>query len=464
MSFFSRLLPKAYIYGKILYHSQKIGGNDISFAYIVKNKLKEIISSVTSHTEAYVKRPDKDFTRKRGLPLDTVIALLISMGGNSLRIELLEHTNYDIKTVTTSAFVQQRDKILPEAFAFILNEFTNSFNDKKTCKGHRLFAIDGSDLNIAHNPKDLDTYFQDKPDRKGYNQLHLNAMFDLNNKLYQDVIIQPGKKKNECCALTDMVDRSNVDGDVIVIADRGYEGYNVFAHIEQKGWKYLIRAKDIDSNGIAAALNLPKYGEFDKTVHITLTRKHTKKVRENRELYKFISSTTTFDYLDYEENQYYSLSLRVVRIRISDDVYETIITNLNPFQFPPTVIKELYHLRWGIESSFRELKYAIGLICFHSKTVGHIIQEIYAKLIMYNFCELITLNVVIEQKYTKHAYQVNFTHAILICVRFFRCTDNMPPVYAEALIALDILPVRPGRSDPRKVKPKSVVSFIYRVS
>lgn len=30
----------------------------------------------------------------------------------------------------------------------------------------------------------------------------------------------------------------------ILIADRGYEVYNNMAHIEQKGWKYLIRVKN----------------------------------------------------------------------------------------------------------------------------------------------------------------------------------------------------------------------------
>ena len=37
-------------------------------------------------------------------------------------------------------------------------------------------------------------------------------------------------------------------------------------------------------------------------------------------------------------------------------------------------------MRWGIETAFRELKYAIGLTCFHAKNPEYIKQEIYAKL------------------------------------------------------------------------------------
>lgn len=51
----------------------------------------------------------------------------------------------------------------------------------------------------------------------------------------------------------------------------------------------------------------------------------------------------------------------------------------------------------GIETSFRDLKYTIGLLHFHSKS-GHILQEIYARLIMYNFSEPITSHAIIERK------------------------------------------------------------------
>lgn len=54
-------------------------------------------------------------------------------------------------------------------------------------------------------------------------------------------------------------------------------------------------------------------------------------------------------------------------------------------------------MRWGIETSFRELKYSVTLLHLHSKKVDFIYQEIFAKLIMYNFCQMITQSVVIQQ-------------------------------------------------------------------
>jgi len=261
-----------------------------------------------------------------------------------------------------------------------------------------------------------------------------------------------------------MVDRSDITEKVIVIADRGYESYNVFAHIEQKGWNYIIRVKDKDSTGILSAMNLPDEDTFDVKKHSVLTRKQTNAVKANPALYKFLPKASTFDYLDLYENKFYPISFRIVRFPISDSGYETIITNLDVEEFPVEKIKELYHLRWGIETSFRELKYLIGLTSFHAKKVEYIIQEIYARLTMYNFCELITMNVVIHQKDTQYGYQANFTAAIKICKYYFKCPNDISPPDVEALIQKNILPIRPGRTDPRKVKPKSTVSFNYRVA
>ena len=62
-------------------------------------------------------------------------------------------------------------------------------------------------------------------------------------------------------------------------------------------------------------------------------------------------------------------------------------TNLPENEFDITELKNLYQMRWGIETSFRELKYAIGLTHFHAKKTEYVKQEIWARLILYNFCE-----------------------------------------------------------------------------
>jgi len=95
-----------------------------------------------------------------------------------------------------------------------------------------------------------------------------------------------------------------------------------------------------------------------------------------------------------------------------------------------------------------------------------LVQEVFARIIMYNFAEMITSHVIISKADTKHAYQVNFTVAIHICRHFLRMwfKRNTFPPDVEALIRKNILPVRMGRKGKRKMRYKSAVSFLYRVA
>ncbi|WP_339310879.1 IS4 family transposase [Paenibacillus sp. FSL M7-0896] len=437
------------------------------YANSLKETLTSLIREMSAAPTPFVKNPEKDFTRKKKLPFETVMQLLISMGGNSLYKEILESQGYDINTATTSAFVQQRNKILPSAVEFLFHKFTESYSEIKDYRGYRLLAIDGSDLHIATDPTDTDSYFQSQPNTKGYNLLYLNAAYDLCNRMYVDAIVQPRRLCNEGRALATMVDRSPIQGKTLAIGDRGYESYNNFAHLERKGWNYVIRVKDLDSSGILSSLRLPAGGEFDQDIHLTLTKKQTKKIKAHPEIYKFVPASSTFDFLDLQENLFYPISFRVVRFSLPSGAYETVITNLSAVDFPPDEIQSIYSMRWGIETSFRALKYTVGLTNFHAKKQESITQEIFARMILYNFAEMITSHVVISQKDKRHLYQVNFTVAVHVCRHFLRSRDDRPPPDVEALIRKNILPIRPirpGQKNTRKIRYKSVVSFVYRVA
>ena len=119
----------------------------------------------------------------------------------------------------------------------------------------------------------------------------------------------------------------------------------------------------------------------------------------------------------------------------------------------------------GIETSFRELKYALGLINFHARKEEFIRQEIYAHFLMYNYCERIAMNVVVVQdEGKKWQYVVNHTMAVYICLDYFRCKGNEPPIIPENEITKHILPIRDNRRDRRKITVKPAVCFLYRVA
>ena len=78
-----------------------------------------------------------------------------------------------------------------------------------------------------------------------YNQIHLNALYDLQARTYADAIIQPARLENENKAVCEMIDRYQGEVKTVFIADRGYESYNIFAHVQEKGMFFLVRVKDI---------------------------------------------------------------------------------------------------------------------------------------------------------------------------------------------------------------------------
>ena len=171
-----------------------------------------------------------------------------------------------------------------------------------------------------------------------------------------------------------------------------------------------------------------------------------------------------FDLLPPGSDDEFSISFRIVRFKLNSGEFASVITNLSPEAFTPAQIKALYAKRWAIETSFRSLKHTIGLTNFHAKKRELIAQEVFARLIMYNFCEMITAHVVFSQANRKHDYKVNFTVAVHVCRRFLRSWDNSTPLEVETLIRKNILPIRLYRKYTRKTRSKSAISFIYRVA
>lgn len=430
------------------------------YCNIVKNKLNTLIQNMEKNVSAFVADPKRDFVRKSELSFSKTMKFILGMGSQTLGKELMESYDYDSKMVSVSAIVQRRAKILPAAFQQLFYRFNESFSQTCFFHGYRLYAVDGSDIHIPTIPDDHSTHYNANVNSKGYNLMHLNAMYDLLNRRYTDAVLQDSRCENEHTALISMA--KNVKCESIIVADRGYESYNTIAHLENYDLKYVIRIKT--TAGIAQKFNIPADKETDFTADILLTRRQTNEVKSNPEIYRYLAPFSTFDFLPKGSKDTYPMKFRIIRIRISEGLYETIVTNLWDNEFSADDIKKIYKMRWGIETSFRELKYHVGLIAFHSKKKDCVIQEIFARLIMYNFSMLITENILIDDdKHNDYRYKINYATAIHICIAFFRCS-NVSPSNLEKLIARNKCPVRPDRNAVRKTRYHSAIGFNYRLS
>lgn len=403
------------------------------------------------------------FSRERILTRETMIRCLISMQGGSINKEL-----YDLGIkASASAFVQRRKQISSIDMENVFELFNQYCEDKETYKGYRILAVDGTTVNMARNPN-APTYIQN--DGKGYNQFHVTPLYDVLNKTYQHCVIQPQPQQDEIGALRFMLTWFYSDktlNNTLIVADRGFESYNMIAHFLNERIDFLIRVKQ-DRSAMREIRKLPMM-ELDTNVNFHITTTQTKVDKENEYVFiqtqknksRIYSSKTKNSRWDFPSP--YPMSFRVVRFMLDTGEYETLVTSLS-HQFTLSDLKELYHARWGIETSFRELKYGIGLTNLHGKSDEFVKQEIYSSMIISNFCNRIAKEVIIKQnKKNAYSYKVNQTMAIHLCRKFYR-EEIMNGEKLMRDIAKYTEPVRPDRKDERNIKAKSFVGFTYRVS
>ena len=288
--------------------------------------------------------------------------------------------------------------------------------------------------------------------------IHLNALYDVLNGIYVDVNVDTATKTRECGALEDMIKDKNYPDKSIIICDRGYEKYNLLATCIESSQKFIIRVKDINSNGILSTVTLPDES-FDMHITKRITRLQTNEVKEDERYTMLMNSSGPFDYLPYDQD-YYEMNLRVIRFKITEDTYECLVTNLTEDEMRFEEFKEIYHLRWEIETSFRDLKYTLGMIYFHSSDQEMIRQEIYASLTIFNFSKIIINNSPPKQESTwKYKYKINFKTATTN-IRLY-LTGKIDEIELELRIKKFLVPIRPGRKFSRNVKGQCAKTSSY---
>jgi hypothetical protein len=439
----------------------------MSFHKQLKSILCSSIHSTADHISEFAMHPEIEFTRHRKLQPDLLLLFILSLTHTSITGNLLKFFHYASDFPSHSAVVQQRAKLSPNTLLHLFQFFLHSAPKKVTAlrfHGYQLLACDGSDVNTPRNSRDSLSFFHSPKQPNGYNIYHVNALYDLMNHVYTDMIIQPRRANNERNECIRMMERNPVPTRSIIIADRGYESYKFLAHFQEAGQLFLLRAQDISGANILHSLpDFPQKKTFDIPYTITLTR--------SRNIYnttpgtcRCLSHTHSFDLLD-ETRATFLLTIRIVRLYIKEsDTYECLITNLPRKQFSAIQLKELYRLRWGIETSFRKLKYTVGLASFHSIKPASIMQEIFASFILYNFSEMIIMQTLIAHKDIRYEYQVNFSNAVQICRELLFLPRGAKTPDVTALLTRLVILIRPGRSNDRNIKAQSAYDFRYRIA
>ena len=464
---------------------------------IVDKVLASIIYS-TDRTLIY-KDPEKNFTRTRKLPIIELFHFLLTRGAKGLSKSLISQFNPGNERPSKSALVQQQAKLKVEFYQYFYERLQSELVNIVLFKHkYRLLAVDGSTFCVPC--KDEECYNSTmKPHGKKGNALytiHLNTIYDVLTEMFEDIIIEKGKDVDEQAALVKMAKELDAETHpVIIVADRGYASYNTIAQLDRLGLYYVIRVQDITSDKSMAKLwwrqcHGPENKAGEVFVKVKFTRVGGEKVRKDKD-FKVIPSTMNFDLLpddnpfdsdispeEIPAEYYCELSFRLVRIRINKkgtegkEEFEMLITNLPADTFPHRVFKTIYHLRWGLEVAYRELKYDEHAIFFHSKKKDCIIGELYLSLALHNIVayicsrsgkKLLALKRKLAKDKAKHDYSMNHSKASYVIRKYLRLRNVWTSESIIEELVREMEEIRDNkRQFDRKLIPKGVIPFNYR--
>ena len=119
------------------------------FLKTLHNTLENCINELDTIHSLFVHNPETDFTRIRKISFHDTCWFLIGLQGKSLPNEVLDFFDHSVNAPTSSAFIQQRKKVLTEAWDYLYHSFVQECSPFSNLSryGYRIFACDGSDVN-----------------------------------------------------------------------------------------------------------------------------------------------------------------------------------------------------------------------------------------------------------------------------------------------------------------------------
>ena len=422
------------------------------------------LSQAEDNIAAFVNNPGSDMTRHRYCDFKNTVLATLSFSMNRSNTELFNYFGLKSKHIPSkSAFTQQRRKFNENLYPHLLASFNKATPFTKTFNGFHLVAIDGSDINLPTDKND--TVYRIKQARSDnfYFQMHLNALYDICENRFISAITQPRPQMNENAAFCQLISECDMPDNTIFIADRGYITHNTLAHLLQNNRYFLIRAKN-PASAASMTKNIIEPGiPSDKYVRIGISRSSKNRNNSGFDVFKKIGPNRKFDYISVtDKTSVYIMNLRCTCIKLDDDSYEYLISNLPSNVFSTEDLKSLYWKRWSIETSFRSLKYALSLVYLHSVNRDLIIQEIYAKILLYNITSLLhayvqnSKELLERNKNKKHKYKVSFDDTVPVAKSLLRepvKNSKIKALLLRHLTAVSVIVTSPRHLRSQTVKP-----------
>ena len=317
------------------------------------------------------------FTKGGKLSYGDILHYIIIQKGRSNAIEAYDFyrrfKNKIVDTVTASAIGQKRAFIMPEVFVDLNKKFIDkiygSMEGLPKFKGYTIFSCDGSELALP-NTDEVKEAFNVPHIAFSKNYLarcKVSCIVDSYTRLILDCTLNPKGASEPKLAIEHMKnlsERINLEK-TITLYDRGYNSLELILQHFICGSKFLIRLKTTTFQKERKS-NTSK----DKIVQVSLNKKRVK-AYEDKEIQDFLKNTPY-------------INLRITEVELESGETELLLSNLPMDEFTANDLKELYHKRWRIETTFDFLKNVVNIENFTARREMLIRQDFYASILFYN--------------------------------------------------------------------------------
>jgi len=307
---------------------------------------------------SFARKTATAFTRLRKMSFCDMIYFIISAKRRCVQHELDEFFKQKgTERMSRQAFAKAREKIKPEAIRTIneglISNFEKHDQEIRTIHGLRVFAFDGSLIDLPENEKLRRTFgFTSGSGNITHCKARAMTGMDLLNGVcvYGELIpLSVGETTNMHDEILDYFADIEIYKNCIFVLDRAYPSFKLFKKLEKNEQFYLMRATKSFYKEIVSA------SEPDQIVTI-------KKKKETAEV-------------------------RVLKFPLVSGEIEILVTNL-PEIFTYDELVSLYAKRWGIETNYHYMKNVELLECFTGESVTAVLQDFYAGILMLNIAAI----------------------------------------------------------------------------
>jgi hypothetical protein len=369
---------------------------DINVAII--GELREFLVSVTKNKDLirHFRQSDKDFIRNRKLPFERLVLLIVKLCKKTLSLEIEKFfEEIDVSMpCSVSAFTQQRNKLGASFFYFwnmvLWLNFYSLYNQAaKRWRGYRVIAADGSSVSLINN-KVLSEHFG--------GQANQHTSFILGKSFYHydvlnELILHSRLGPYRYCELDMAYDGIDLlKEDMLMIYDRNFCNYKMVAlHLwQEKEIKFVIRAKETQKI-------VRSFIESQKESDIVALSPGTSAIKGLRKSGFIITKDRV-------------VHVRLVRVQLENTV-EVLMTNLWEEQgYSAAEFKDIYFMRWGVETNIAFQKIVLQLEAFSGLTVQSVLQDFYATVFVSNLHALLIKDAqqtVDNLTHRKHPVKIN---------------------------------------------------------